>query len=97
MVDRERSELQDPQPSVKDRVRQALESPRYKWRTVEGVANELNLDPSLAEQTILETEDLARSSRQTADGKSLYTTRPHFQRTASIWTKLIGAFKLRLD
>ncbi len=71
------------------RVRGALENPKYQWRTLEGLAQETQI-PSDEIAGILA---IALSSEvvTTLDksGKTLYTTRQHYQHTQPLWNRLL--------
>lgn len=79
-------------------VLKALANENFKWRTVEGVAEETGLSANLVLEIISSNkEKIAKSSIPTEDYKDLYTTREHFLKKASYYEKLTGAFKNRLD
>ena len=76
----------------------ALESPRYVWRTIPGVAIEQRLDPDLVAEVIAAHSDvIVMSTRASRDGQSLFTTRAHYRVRASVWEKLLGALKMRIN
>ncbi len=79
------------------KVVEALESDRYKWRTVKGIAKEIGVNEeqviAVIEQNI---DDIVQSSVSSNNGEDLYTTRDHFREYSSAFDKVIGAFKGRL-
>lgn len=76
----------------------ALESSQYLWRTVRGVAQEQNLDPDTVAEIIAAHGDVVvMSTRRSRDGQTLFTTRAHYRRQASVWEKLLGALKMRIN
>ncbi len=78
-------------------VKTALENPAYRWRTVQGVANETGLPAQTIEAVILKNhETVVKSSIPSTKGEALYTTRSHFLKKASLGEKLLGAIKNRL-
>lgn len=81
-----------------ERVFEALNNPRFEWRTIPGIAQETGLDSETIEKVLSESKNqVVRSSRVTKDGCELFTTRLHFREFASPWTRLIGALKNRVD
>ena len=78
-------------------VIKALENPEYRWRTVQGVANETGLPTQTVEAVIRKNhETVVKSSIPSNKGEALYTTRSHFLKRASLGEKLLGAIKNRL-
>jgi hypothetical protein len=78
-------------------VKTALENPNYRWRTVEGVANETGLSAETVEAVIRKNQETVfKSSIPSNKGEALYTTRSHFLKKASLGEKLLGAIKNRL-
>jgi hypothetical protein len=78
------------QPEIVEKVTQALESPDYVWRTVEG----LSKDTSLTEDTVLGAlHHLPSSVLVTTTGKQgrLYTTREHYEKKQSFLGKFLSA------
>jgi hypothetical protein len=79
-------------------VIRALESPRYQWRTIRGIAEETNIPAETILEIISEHSDIIiRSSIPSLKGDDLYTTRRHYRGKASIIEKIRGAFKNRID
>ena len=78
-------------------VKDALENPNYRWRTVEGVASETGIPTQTIEAVIRKNiETVVKSSIPSTKGEALYTTRSHFLKKASLGEKLLGAIKNRL-
>ena len=83
-------------PQQRDKVIAALESPKFKWRTIKGVAGETGLDSSIVQAIISDHEDIIiRSTIPSESGESLYTTREHFRKSATIFEKIVGSLKNR--
>jgi hypothetical protein len=75
---------------LKAAVMRALEDERYDWRTVSGLAGSLKI----AEQEVLrvlmsEPDEIVRSSAE--DGRNLFTTRNHYEKTHGFGDKLLSA------
>ncbi|MEB3175523.1 MAG: hypothetical protein VKN60_10135 [Cyanobacteriota bacterium] len=74
---------------------QALENPRYQWRTIQGLAKELSIPEREVRNYIASHQDIVvQSSVPTQDGSDLFTTRRKL-RQANPMIRLIGAFKNR--
>ena len=74
----------------------AFENPKYKWRTIAGVAREAGLPIDIVESIIAGNRDLiVRSSQRSQTDEELFTTRAHFSRFASPSQKFWGAVKNR--
>ena len=87
-----------PTAEEKRKVLKSLESPKFKWRTLRGVAQETGLDIATVEAVISQKRDkIVRSSSYSTTGQELYTTRNHFNRTATPMEKLIGALRNRAN
>jgi hypothetical protein len=75
----------------------ALEDPRYDWRTVEGVAEQTGVDPYTVRAILKESEDkIVRSSVPDESGRSLYTTRRHYRQTNGLGTRILSALSDRI-
>lgn len=75
---------------LKTAVIQALEDERYDWRTVRGLARTLHI----SEQEITSVLDSSSDQivRATSDdGRRLFTTRSHYQKTHGFGDKLLSA------
>lgn len=79
------------------RVRESLESARYKWRTIKGISRETNIDPETVHAIINTQNDLIQRSRPSKDGQELFTTRVHYNKLASPAEKIKSALINRID
>lgn len=75
---------------LKTAVLGALEDERYDWRTVNGIARALEV----SERDVLRVlgsmpDQIVRTT--TADGRSVYTTRSHYEKTHGFSDKLLSA------
>jgi hypothetical protein len=80
---------------LKTAVLKALEDERYDWRTIKGLAKatgaiETEIIPILASLS----DQIVRS--QDADGRSLFTTREHYQHTHGFGDRLLSALADRI-
>jgi hypothetical protein len=82
------SELQ----SATNAVWKALNSDRYDWRSVDGIAEETGLD-KLAVSTILEKqfgETVVRSVDKNQPERFLYATRERYNKIRGPWNRLLS-------
>jgi len=80
-----------------DKITIALESPRYKWRTLNGIAKESGLPINVVVNVLTtNTDTFLRSSTPAKSGEPLFTTRKHYLETASSGEKILGALKNRI-
>jgi len=80
-------------PEVR-KVLTALENPNYEWRTVEGVIKETSLPEGRVRTILKEHSDLImQSSVPDKDGRSLFTTRQHYQDTHGPFQRLKTIFR----
>jgi hypothetical protein len=78
-------------------VLEALEDPRYGWRTVDGVARQTGLTRKEVLAVMDASADrVLRSRSTTPDGAPLYTTREHYQRRAGVGARLLAALRNRV-
>ena len=72
----------------------ALENPKYKWRTVQGVAKETGLSKAVVESVIKKNTqgEIIQSPIFSVKGDQLYTTRKHYRNKASPFERLHAAF-----
>jgi hypothetical protein len=83
--------------SAMRRVIDALEDPRYDWRTVESVAEQTGLSPSEVREILKESEhEVVRSSVPDESGRSLYTTRRHYRQTNGLGVRILSALSDRV-
>jgi hypothetical protein len=86
-----------PDDTTMRRVIDALEDPRYDWRTVEGVAEQTGVHPSTVRAILKGSEDkIVRSSVPDESGRSLYTTRRHYRQTNGLGTRILSALSDRI-
>ena len=73
-------------------IKNALENPKYKWRTLNGVAKETGLDPNTIKDTInLKQYTIVASAAPAPDGSELFTTRDHYREKSTIWERFENA------
>jgi len=73
-------------------VKSALESPEFKWRTLEGIVKETGLDAAMVGASLATNEDaIIKSSIPDEKGNDLFTTRGHYREKSSILDRLENA------
>lgn len=79
-------------PGLSSRIVQALEDPRYEWRTIDGLALETSI-PAATIREVLENldEEVVRSSIPDESGRSLFTTRRHYRQTHGLGARFLAA------
>ncbi len=78
--------------SATENVRSALNSDRYDWRSVDGIAQETGLD-KLAVSTILETQlgnEVVRAIDKNQPGTFLYATRDRYNKIRGPWNRVLS-------
>jgi hypothetical protein len=81
-------------------VRAALESDKWDWRTVHGVAKDTKLDEKIVRKIIrhlIKKGDVIQSEIDSDDGDELYTTRSHYENSATLWDRMKAAFRNRAE
>lgn len=84
--------------SEHDIVLMALESPKYKWRTIKGVAKEAKLPEQVVLKAVYDLRkagSVVRSSVVSDTGEELFTTRNHFKKAAPLSARFMAALRNR--
>lgn len=70
------------------RIRQALENPNFKWRTVDGIAKETGFPSPTVVSSLSHHSDLViRSTIPSTTGLDLFTTRDHYHEKSTLWER----------
>lgn len=76
-------------------VLKALEDERYDWRTIKGLVESTDATEAEVISVLNSLSDkIVRS--QDADGRSLFTTREHYQKTHGLGDRLLSALADRI-
>jgi hypothetical protein len=68
----------------------ALENPQFDWRTVRGIARETGISEDQVEDALSKITDIiVRSSDES--GRSIFTTRRHYDKRQSLGRRLLSA------
>lgn len=73
-------------------IKRALENPKYRYRTIEGVIKETHVTFHDLNKVLSEhPEEFVVLHRKSSDGQKLITTRKHYKEKASLQEKVMGA------
>ncbi len=77
-------------------VLDALENPKYTWRTIRGISTETGLNPEIVKSNISANSDvIIKSSSHNQKGEELFATREKYRDKVSPLTRLGSALKNR--
>ena len=77
-------------PGVSGRVLEALSNPKYVWRTLVGLQKETDLPKEVLLEVLDGMRDDSLVTSRGRDGKAVYTTRDHYQKTQSVLGKIVS-------
>lgn len=70
------------------KVQSALESEKYKWRTVEGIVKETGLDAvTVVGSLSANASTVMKSTISDRAGRDLFTTKEHYREKSSLWER----------
>lgn len=79
-------------------VLSALENPKFKWRTLEGIVKDTGLDVSTVTANISSNAQvIIKSSIPDPKGNDLFTTREHYREKSSIFERLQSAITNKVE
>ncbi len=78
-------------------VIETLADERFKWRTLKGIARQLNVDKDEIISVIEDNPDIiVQSSIPSEKGEQLFATRDHYRRKSSRFDRFMGGVKGRI-
>ena len=78
-------------------VIEALADDRFKWRTLKGIARQLDVDKDEIISVVEENPDIVvQSSIPSEKGEQLFATRDHFRHKSSGFDRFMGGIKGRI-
>lgn len=80
---------------LKTDLLKALEDDRYDWRTIKGLAKATSATEAEVVSTLNSMSDQVVRS-QDADGRSIFTTREHYQKSHGLGDRLLSALADRV-
>jgi len=78
----------------------ALNNPKYEWRTIPGLSKEADLDTAEVMDILADLRKaglVIRSDTPSKDGHELFISRDKFNRRSSLGEKILGAIKNRIS
>jgi predicted transcriptional regulator len=81
------------------KVVNALENPKYNWRTIDGISQETGIDPSqvaMILKALPNIVDVVQSSVPDKLGRPLFTTRNHYDKSQNILNRILSTFSDRI-
>lgn len=80
--------------NLETRILDALSDSRWQWRTIGGVAKQLQLPPDTVNDLIQRMPDkVIRARLPDVHGRALYATREHYMKTHSAIKRLLDQLK----
>jgi hypothetical protein len=80
------------------KIKEALENPKFKWRTIEGITKDTGIDKALVVGIISKHEDdIVKSSIPSKMGEGLFTTRNRYKELATPWQKIKSAIRNQVE
>ena len=73
-------------------IHEALESPKYIWRRVKGIADETGIDEKYVEIFMKKLSTKVNLVRINYKGKYVYTTLKHYNKKTNLLMKIINKF-----
>jgi hypothetical protein len=73
------------------KISDAFNGSRYKWRTISGVAKELGVPEEAVSKYVRDSNLFVRSKVPNKKGQALYTTVDKYQKHTSFWGRFLGA------
>lgn len=89
-------ELKAADPKIIGKVQHALESDRFKWRTIRGISKETGIEDDVVKLVLTsKVPNVVAASETTQRGEALYTTRKHYKNSSSLLERFVGVLKNR--
>jgi len=74
----------------------ALENPKYRWRTINGLAKETGVDEATVKRVLNRINDaIVKSSIPSTSGDDLYTTRRHLKKMENVFSRFVAVLRNR--
>jgi DNA-directed RNA polymerase specialized sigma subunit len=81
-----------------EKVIQAFENPKFKWRTISGIAKEAGISPEDVKNIIdARANEIIKSSARSDNGEELYTTRQHHRQKSGVLNRIVSSIKNRAE
>ncbi len=81
-----------------EKIQKALEDPKYKWRTINGVSTATGLDPVTVVSSISNHPHIViQSTIPSTNGEELFTTREHYREKSSLFEVVVSSIKNKVE
>lgn len=81
---------------TENKIREAFGNDQYEWRTIRGVAKEINVNREIVLAYIsLHGDEIVKSSSFNSNGEQLFTTRDKYKKQTGIGTRLSSVMRNR--
>ncbi len=93
--------IRQPTPAALEAITKALEHPEFTWRTLQGIADELNTDLRTVRTIVASLgrarpRVLVRSSQVSSEGEQLYITVKHYRERVPVSQRMAAAIHNRV-
>ncbi|NHL00371.1 hypothetical protein [Rubrivivax benzoatilyticus] len=78
------------------KILQALNNPKWRYRTATGIAKETHLEPKKVDEVLRKNPDVVRVSMvKTASGETLFALKKKVSAVGDVWTAVRAINKVR--
>jgi hypothetical protein len=83
---------------TEEKVLKALENPKFRWRTIRGIAKETEISPEIIRTVVtMKSDRVVMASVPNTKGEALFTSRNQRRSQAGTWGRIVSALKNRGD
>ncbi len=80
-----------------EELKKIMQQDDKTWFTISDLSQKADLEESKVQKLINSSKLFVQSSSLTEDGENLFSTRDDFQEKGSLTSRILGAFKNRID
>lgn len=82
---------------TEEQLKIIMQQDEKSWFTLGSLSDKTSLDESEVQKLIKKSNLFVQSSSLTSEGENLFSTKENFQKEGSLASRIIGAFKNRID
>jgi hypothetical protein len=82
-----------PDPKLKTQIFTSLASPKFTWRTANGISKDTGLDPEKVAIVLENSAEVIRSSSANTAGQALYSLRDRYRQDTPFIDRLFSVVK----
>jgi hypothetical protein len=83
---------------TEEKILKALENPKFRWRTIRGLARETEISPEIIRTVVtIKSDRVVMASAPNTKGEALFTSRHQRRRQAGTLRRIVSALKNRGD